>query len=1071
MKLTTFLLIIALVQASAKGYSQITLHEKNASFEKVMQSIKKQSGFTFFYDENVKPGLITVDVTNVSVSEALNKCFLNLPVTYQIVDNNILLKVKESIAVNNVNANKSVIISGKVSDEQGNPLVGATVTIQGTNTVGITDGKGNYKISAEPGQTLVFTYVGYTSQTYIVKHQRSVDITLIAQANVLQEIVVNKGYYTEKQMYSTGDVSSVSGIDIQKAGINNPIIALEGRVPGVYIAETSGLPGSTFSLLLRGKNSFLQGNDPLYIIDGVPFDPQSMSKVVSAAGAISPFSALNVADIEQIDVLKDADATAIYGSRGANGVILITTKKGKPGRTAVNINISNSYSEYPHFVKLLNTQQYLMMRDEAFANDNATPTASDPDVNGDWNKNSYTDWQRTLLGGTAQTTNAQGTISGGDKNTQFSINGGYRKQGLIYTNSTQNDQNASVRASLTHTNDNKKLIISLTVGYTNDNNKLPQTDLTNYIKLAPDAPALYKADGSLNWQNGTFSNPLAALQSTTQSISSNLLSNLTLTYHLLTGLDLKASTGYNSIELNEQNIEPTAYFDPGYFTTGSLQNQVGISSGKSWILEPQIQYDHYLWKGKLQALAGTTLQDKTNYGTSFTAIGFANDEEIQNYSSATTKIFNPQIYSQYHYTAAYARINYNLEDKYIVNLTGRRDGSSRFGPGKQFGNFGAIGAAWLFSKESWFKDISWLSFGKLRTSYGITGNDQIGDYQFYNTYYSSNVYGNGTTVIPGGLSNSTLAWEINKKAEVGLELGFLSDRINLSISYYRNRSGNQLVRYLLPSIAGFTTVTANLPAVVQNTGLEIALSTQNVKSKDFSWNTSFNITVPRNKWISFADLAETPYANQVFIGKSLFVTNQYRYLGIDPLTGVYTYQDINKDNQINQSDYTQDKEISQKFYGGFSNTFRWKSLQLDVFFQYVKQTGKSFLSAFNVPGEENSNEPISVLNRWQYPGDQTNIQKFTQYGGSPASIAYNNYYISYGDNNIVNTSFIRLKSLSLSYSIPKKWMNPIGVQDAQLYIQGQNLFTLTPYVGPDPETGGTILPPLRTISLGLRITL
>ncbi len=1076
MKLTALLLTIAILQVSAKVTAQkVTLNEKGVSLDKVFKDIRLQTGYDFFVDADMvkQAGQITISVKNADLKDVLN-IVIQAPLVYELVNNTVVVKDKMPTILDEIKTalNIPITVSGKVTDELGNPLGGVTISVQGTGLGAITDDKGTYKIEVAPGQTLIFKFIGFQAQFYLVKSQSLINVILIKDITSLKEVVVNKGYYTEKQILSTGDVSSVKGDDILQAGVNDPILALEGRVPGLFIAAGSSLPGATFQVLLRGQNSYLQGNSPLYIIDGVPFDSNSLSKVTSAAGSISPFSALNPSDIEQIDVLKDADATAIYGSRGANGVILITTKKGKAGKTAVSFDVSSDASKYTHFVDLLNTQQYLTMRNEAFKNDNAVPQYYDYDINGTWDKNSNTNWQKTLLGGTANTTNVQGRISGGDANTQFSINGGYRKQGLVYTNSDQSDINASLRATVTHTSENKKLNLNLTIGYTNDNNKLPVTDLTNYITIAPDAPVLHNPDGTLNWANSTWINPLAALNSTTQSLTTNLLGNMVISYKILPGLNIQTSAGYNNFQLTEENFQPSTAIDPASIAAGYGQRQTTFQAGsnKSWIIEPQLQYKSALLGGKFEALMGTTYQDKTYSSYGFIAKGFTNDSQLQNFSAATSQQFQPNGYSDYRYTAIYARLNYNWADEYIINATARRDGSSRFGPGKQFGNFGAVGAAWVFTKEKWANDLPWLNSGKLRASYGITGNDQIGDYNYLSTYYYNYPYENNKTVVPTQLANPLLAWEINKKAEVGLDLGFLQDRINLTVSYYRNRTGNQLISYQLPSTTGFTLVEANLPAVIQNTGFEFTVNTINVKSRDFRWSTSLNLTIPRNKWVSFPDLANTPYANQVFIGKSVFVRPQYRYTGIDPLTGIYTYQDVNKDNILSSADYVSDKEISQKMYGGLNNSFSYKGFQLDVFIQFVKQTGKSFLSSFNEPGLYNSNEPISVLNRWQNPGDQSTIQKFTQLTGSQADMAWNNY-LTYGNNNIVNTSFIRLRTATLNYTLPGKFVNKLNINNAQLYLQGQNLFTLTPYVGADPETGGLNLPPLRTIALGIRITL
>ncbi|MCW3117504.1 MAG: hypothetical protein JWM28_1586, partial [Chitinophagaceae bacterium] len=762
-------------------------------------------------------------------------------------------------------------------------------------------------------------------------------------------------------------------------------------------------------------------------------------------------------------------ATAIYGSRGANGVVLITTKKGKAGQTAVDVNIYSGVGQVTRTLPLLNTQQYLAMRHEAFKNDGATPDPSyDYDITGAWDTTRYTDWQKVLIGGTAHFTNAQMSLSGGTANTQFRIGGGYSKQTTVFPGDYA-DEKASTHVNINHSSTDQKFKILFSAQYVYDYNVLPRTDFTGLIILAPDAPALYNSDGSVNFQNGTFSNPMVVALQKATATSNNLISNLNLSYQILPGLQLRSSFGYTHYEMNQSDQRPaTAFYGPPI--AARRENAFGNSAVNTWIIEPQISYNRKLGSGKLDVLIGSTVQRNQTNATGFDATNFLNDASIPNVAAAASLTTVGNDYSEYRYNALYARLNYNLEDKYIINLTGRRDGSSRFGPGKQFGNFGAIGGAWVFSKEKFIEnELSFLSFGKLRASYGTTGNDQITNYQYLSAYANQGglPYQGVTGLTPNRIANPYFAWEVNKKLEAALELGFLKDRINIEASYYRNRTGNQLVGYPLPAIDGFNTIQFNLPAVVQNTGLELTLNTVNVISKNFRWNSSFNISMPRNKLVSYPNIANSAYAGTYEVGQSLFIKNLYHSLGVDPQTGIYQFRDVNNDGQFsNPADLQFEKQLAQNYFGGFQNTFSYKQWSVDIFFQFVKQTGLSYLGSFDAPGMFNVNQPDYVLSRWQKPGDNTNVALFSpNYAQDP------NFLLGQSNAIISDASFIRLKNLSISYSFPDKWKRGLSLKNARIYLQAQNLFTITSYKGLDPETQGLLLPPLRMITTGIQLSL
>jgi TonB-dependent starch-binding outer membrane protein SusC len=431
-------------------------------------------------------------------------------------------------------------------------------------------------------------------------------------------------------------------------------------------------------------------------------------------------------------------------------------------------------------------------------------------------------------------------------------------------------------------------------------------------------------------------------------------------------------------------------------------------------------------------------------------------------------------YTEYRYQAIFGRLNYNIQDKYILDITTRRDGSSRFGPGNQFANFGAVGAAWIFSSEDFVKkQIPFLSFGKLRSSYGTTGNDQIGNYQYLSTYSPSYYpYQNSSGLVPTSLSNPNYAWETNKKFEVGLDLGFLKDRILFSVSYYNNHSSNQLVGYSLPYITGFSSVQENFPAVVRNTGLEFSLNAGLVKSRSFSWSISANLSIPRNMLVSFPNIEQSGYYNQYVVGQPLSIHPLFQYLNVDPNTGIYQFVD-SKGKPTLSPVYPDDikplKKVAIDYFGGLQNHFQYKGWNLEIFFQFTKQTGWTYMkNYFTVPGML-GNQPAAVMNRWKTTGDIEPFQKFSQGYDSAYTAFSSTVFLS--DHVIDDASFIRLKNVSLSYTFPNASIAKIKMQYLKIYLQAQNLITFTSYFGMDPENQSTSsLPPLKVITAGIQFT-
>jgi TonB-dependent starch-binding outer membrane protein SusC len=935
---------------------------------------------------------------------------------------------------------------------------------------------------------LVISFVGYQDKQIKVAKETTLSIRLELKTATMESVVVNKGYYSEQQKLSAGNVSSVKAADIERQPVSNPLAALQGRIPGLVITQSTGLPGSAFRVQLRGRNSIIAGTDPLYIVDGVPYPSSVLNGMFGARNDVtlggSPLNFVNPQDIEAIDVLKDADATAIYGSRGANGVVLITTKKGKVGKTQINANISHGAGEVGHFMKLLDTRQYLDMRYEAFKNDNVdwrSPSVFTAADLKSYDTTRYTDWQKELLGGSAEYTNAQLSMSGGSTNVQYLIGSSYHRESTVFSGNAA-DQRGSLHFNINSSTNNQRLRVMLTGNYVIDNNILPRDDLTDYaLNLPPIGPPIYNPDGTLNWANNNWQNPVARFNAKFKRKANNFIGNLTLNYQIWKGLEFRSSFGYTNMLVNETSTTPISSYNP---TSGVQSGSADFSTftNTTWLIEPQLHYGSDLWKGRLSLLAGTTIQQNVTSGLMVNGSGYVSDALLGSITSAGTLTPMSNQSRNYKYNSVFGRINYALVEKYIVNLTMRRDGSDRFGENNRFGNFGAVGAAWLFSRENLIAThLPFMSFGKLRASYGVTGNDKIESFQFVRTYSASTstrTFQNVRGLAPNNLFNPDYHWEENRKLEVGLELGFLDDRIMTSISYYQNRSDNQLVGNRLPAFTGFTSVTANWPALVENKGWEVTLNTNHIKIGQVQWSSYFNISWSRNKLVSYPGIEKTADAQTYVVGQSLDIIKVYDFAGMDPATGLYQYR--KKDGKVvdglgsNYLDYLTDRTVlvrkTPDYYGGFQNNVSYKGFELDFLFQFAKQIGQGYWPSINVGAGTTSqgNQPVEVLNRWQKPGDEAAYLRFN--GTRSIAVNYTTYKDSYA--NYIDASFIRLKNVQLAYDFTRLIKKKIGMQALRGYIQAQNLFTITNYFGLDPENQNSIsLPPLRVITAGIKITI
>ncbi|SDX74996.1 SusC/RagA family TonB-linked outer membrane protein [Flavobacterium degerlachei] len=961
-------------------------------------------------------------------------------------------------------------ISGTITDGL-NPLTGVTISIKGkAKSTAITDFNGQYTIEAAPSDTLVVTFIGFKTAIIPIGGRKTINIRLQEDITSLQEVRVNAGYYSVKESERTGSISKITSKNIEIQPVTNVLAAMQGRMAGVSITQTTGVPGGGFEVKIRGQNSLRPGaNAPLYVIDGVPYssDPIGYNQTSTIFPTVtSPLNSINPDNIESIEVLKDADATSIYGSRGANGVVLVTTKKGKAGKTKFSVIASTGSGQVTSFMKLMNTQQYLSMRAKAFINDGLTEyQAWDYDTNGTWDQNRYTNWQEELIGGTAEISKLQGTVSGGSETTQFLFSGNYHTESTVFPGDFLYKLGGA-QFSLNHRSEDTKFKMTFSANYNAQDNDQPAFDFTYDARaLPPNAPALYDDAGNLNWENGTWDNPLRNLAAKFESKTNDLLANTVLSYEIAPALVIKSSFGYTDLRHTESRISPSTMYNPSY-GIGSAYSGIYLNntSRSSWIVEPQINWEKELGKGKLNMLFGGTFQNQGTSRLFQSGTGFSSNSLIYDLASAANVRVKLSDETLYKYQAFFTRINYNWQERYILNLTGRRDGSSRFGPGNQFAYFGAVGAAWLFSNETFLKNNSWFSFGKLRASYGTTGNDQIGDYQFLDTYSSSGTPYDGVIGLqPTRLFNPDFGWETNKKMEVAMEAGFLHDNLFLTAAWYRNRSSNQLVGVPLAGTTGFSVLQSNLDATVENTGFEFTLRTLNFSTKNFNWSTSLNLTIDRNKLLRFPGLEASSYKEQYRINQPLNIQLLYKYTGLDPQTGVYQFEDVNNDGKIAFPDDRQTVvDLNPEYFGGLQNQLGYKRWKLDFLFQFVKQKNRNYPTGF---AGQMSNQPVKMLNSWQQPGDNGPYQIYT-IGYNDAAVTAD-YLYSESDAAISDASFIRLKNIALSYDLPLNVKNT----QCKIMLQSQNLLTFTKYEDGDPEfTNYGYLPPLKVITAGIQLT-
>lgn len=1108
MKLTALILVIGCLFCSLQGTAQVvTLSVKNAKLESVLKQIRNQTGYSFFFNEFFynKASKVTLNMQGVSLSEALTKIFSQQSeLVYTVVGRTVVVTEKEKPKLPNdtsrptfsqaENANSS--IKGFVYNKRYEPLSNATVMLRGTSKGVSTSANGSFELKeAKLGDVLKVSYIGYKTMEVKVEYTQGTTVMLEDATNELDQVVA-QGYSKTTRLLSTSSVARVSGEEIARQPVMNPLMALQGKVPGMIVTPNSGHAAAPVEITIRGKSLLSAASpNPLIVIDGTPMNVGSNEGVrngdgpvqgwvagMSPAGSQSQLFGFNPKDIESIEVLKDLGSTAIYGSSGANGVILITTKRAKSNTSDLNVDIGYGISKVMRYFKMLDTKQYLQMRREAFYNDGLIPTPMNaPDLLL-WDTTRYTDWQREIFGNTGTSLNATVSYSGGGPQLRSRLSANYSTQSPITRVSGKNE---SINAALAvdFASNNQKFKVTATTRFVYSRADMVSTPIMT--KLPPNAPALLDSAGEINFKgyagtNGIIeSTSIQNLFKPIESRTNGLNTNFKILYQPLKGLTIATNIGYSRSNNEGWAITPIRSQNPAMNPTGQSVKSVGTSN--AFTFEPQLSYDTWIGKGRLGVTTGATIKNEKRESQSTMAIGFSNDALLRSISAAPYS-FSSNTYSPYKYFGVFGRVEYIWDNKYVMNLTGRRDGSSRFGPGNRFGNFGSIGIAWVASAEPWIAQAlaPLVSMLKFNANFGTAGSDGGGDYQYLTQWGRDElpVYGGVSPMISLHAVNQDYHWQSGKELNVGMDIGFGKDsRVSLAVNYYRKRMGDQLLNNPTPIYTGFPTVYGNWTAVMQNEGYEAAMSVQVIQKKDFGWGMNFNGGINRNKLVSYPGIDNSPDFYKYLVGESPDNVYMLNYLGVDPQTGNYQFQDYNKDGFIDYgshynspprtfpSDLQKKIYIGPRFTGGIGQFLRYKNLSLYASFSFRFQNGiEPFRNADN-PGTLGNITQEMFNNRWQKPGDNAKYARFTT--------TYNQTYARQLSNlGYVDASSLRMNNIALSYTLTEKQYRKLGMKGGSIGINAQNIFVITNFPGIDPDIQNfNVMPPSKEILLNISITL
>ncbi|KAB7731420.1 SusC/RagA family TonB-linked outer membrane protein [Rudanella paleaurantiibacter] len=932
-------------------------------------------------------------------------------------------------------------VTGKVTDAtDGAPIPGATVLVKGTTRGTQTDAQGNYTIQVpNTGTTLVFSFVGTTSQEVTIGTRSQIDVRLSNDARSLNEVVV-VGYGTQQARDVKGSIASIKAADLNNVPVQTFEQALAGRAPGVQVTQSSGKLGAGLQIRVRGAASISAGNDPLYVVDGIPITSQDGS--TSTTEPYSPLADIDPNDIESIDILKDASASAIYGSRASNGVVLITTKKGRAGRTNVNIGYYTGITKATKLRQFLNRDQYIELFSEAATNMGYDPAEEFDGAGIDITSTTDERWSEAAFRqGSVNQFNFN--LSGGSEKTRFYLSGATNRQiGMIKANDFGRN---NIRLNLDHTvSDRLSLGASFAISRSINNKTADDNAFSNPVQLnalPPLQPAFDPATGELNRRTLYYNALIEVTDAFNRATSYRSFGNLNGTLRLAKGLNFRTEFGYDLLNLQEE-IYRTRRTEDGAPTGYGYQNQL---RNINWTTNNTFNYNNSFGDHAIDALAGITYQESDIQNVNATGRGFPNDQ-FTKLASAARIIGGSSTQTGYSILSYIARVNYRFRDRYLLGVSGRIDGSSRFGAENRYGVFPSVSAGWIINEESFLQNNTTISLLKLRASYGLTGNSEIGNFASRGLY-SAVFYADQAGIIPSQLANPQLGWETTAQFDVGLEFGLLRNRINGQIDFYNKDTRDLLLNRPLPGISGYTTIAQNVGSL-RNRGVEFSITSQNT-TKAFRWSTNFNIAVNRNKVTQLNGQPIEPgsrFLGRVAVGEPLGYFYGKKFLGADPQTGdaIYEGADGKPTNNYAAAPNMKVGDPNPDFIAGLTNNFSYKGFDLSVLLQGVFGNDLYNVAGFfqSVNGDYFDNQTVDQMNRWQKPGDITMVPQARLYEGNGAGVS---------SRWVQDGTFVRVKTASLGYTIPSSLLRKVSMQSARVYVSGLNLFTFTKYTGYDPE--------------------
>lgn len=1041
------LFVFAGTAFASESYSQtmkVTFVADNISTGKIINEIEKQTDYLFVYNENeVNMGRnVKVHAQNTPVAEVLNKIFEGTGIYYAMEGKNIMLMSKANDAVRQENR-----IKGIVKDVDGEPVIGANVTVKGQTIGTITDIDGQFMLDAPTNAVLQITYIGYMSQEVKVSGKKELIVILKEDAETLDEVVV-VGYGTMKKRDITGSVSSVNSSVLTASSAPSAADALQGRIAGVNIQKNAGRPGGSYSIQVRGVSSIKNKNSgPLYVIDGIP--------------TTEGMNDLNPSDIETIDVLKDASATAIYGSRGANGVVIVTTKRGEKGKVAIQYEGNVGFKEASHLPEMMNGDEYVQFRTDLYHQLGRSTDRSNAEffTAEEWDRidrGAYTNWIDLVLRKGFQTSNTI-TASGGDDKGTFSIG-----LGQLNENGTIEGQDYD-RYNM-HLNINRKFSDKWEAGgslyftYSIQNEGSYET-LRSAFRLPP-VSVPYDTDGNMLYRvfrNDNVTNPL--FESTEdgewrENKRFRAFGNIYLKFEPLKGLAFR--TQLSPQMLNKRNGE---YY--GLWCKngggGSTENTSAVySTNNHWgyVWDNQATYDKRFGKHNLNVNLVQSIQYQQWESSYQKARNLPYNSKWYNLDAvASTDIMASQTdYQQTSLASFLGRIQYSFMDKYLFTVSGRYDGSSRLADGNKWAFFPSAAFAWMLGEEDFIKKIDFISNLKLRLSYGVTGNDAVSIYGTQSNVSNRNYDFGGnvsTSYYKNGLANTKLTWERTQEINVGLDFGFFRNRINGSLDVYQRTSKDLIMERQLPSTTGWTSVWDNI-GKVRNTGIELSINTTNIQTDDFSWQTNVIFDTNKNEILELYGGKKDDIGNKWFIGEAINVNYDYEFDGIwqtqeadkaavyGQTPGQVKVKDQNDDGVIDANDKVVIGQQLPKWTGSITNTFTYKKwdLAFNIYTRQGAQLNSTFVSSFMA---YDGNYKQAKANYWT----ETNpSNEFPQPGNKGKYFSA----MSYQD-----VSFVRVGYITLGYTFPSSILTPAGIKRLKVYATANNPFLFTSFPGFDPE--------------------